>query len=369
MNKETEIFFELLQAGLWEREARCTSFEGVNFDELFRITKEQSVFGLVVAGMEHVPDRSAIKQHIRPFASKVIKVEKRNTLMNKFVGVLFEKMRAAGVRAMLVKGQGIAQCYIKPMYRSSGDIDLLLDEENYRKAVPLFTSMAEKVREEDHAKQHFAMVIEGWEVELHGALRGDTFTRVDKIIDEAQADAFSSKSRVWNNGGVEIPIPKPDDDVIFVFTHIIQHFFGLGIGLRQICDWCRLLWTYKDTIDVSLLESRMRKMRLMTEWKAFAAMAVDYLGMPADAMPLYSPSGKWKRKATRIVTLIIKWGNLGHNKDFSHQAKYPFLIYKAISFWMRTRDTMEVCTIFPIDSLIAWRENFRKRGRITMAGK
>lgn len=369
MSKETEIFFELLRAGLWEREAHCTSFEGANFDELFRITKEQSMFGPVVAGMEHVEDRSAIKQHIRPFASKVVKIEKRNTLMNKFIGVLFEKMRAAGILAMLVKGQGIAQCYAKPMYRASGDVDLLLDEENYRKAIPLFTSMAEKIREEDHSKLHFAMVIEGWEVELHGTLRGDTLRRVDKVIDETQANAFSSTSLIWNNGGIEIPVPQPDDNVIFVFTHIIQHFFDIGIGLRQICDWCRLMWIYRDSIDVSLLKSRLQRMKLMTEWKAFAAFAVDYLGMPADAMPLYSPSEKWKRKAARIATLIIKWGNLGHNKDFSHQSKYPFLIYKAMSFCMRTRDAVKVCAVFPIDGLTAWCANLRRRSKVTMAGK
>ena len=80
-----------------------------------------------------------------------------------------------------------------------------------------------------------------------------------------------------------------NNDILLIFTHFLKHFYKGGIGLRQICDWCRLLWTYRDSIDVALLEQRLRKMGLMSEWKAFAALAVEYLGMPAES-PIYDSS-------------------------------------------------------------------------------
>ena len=43
----------------------------------------------------------------------------------------------------------------------------------------------------------------------------------------------------------------------------------------------------------------------MSEWKAFAALAVDYLGMPKDAMPFYSDRSKWRRIAEKIAKLIL----------------------------------------------------------------
>ena len=58
-----------------------------------------------------------------------------------------------------------------------------------------------------------------------------------------------------------------------------------GVGLRQVCDWCRLLWTYKDSLNYGLLEQRIKRAGLMSEWKAFGAYAVDYLGMPVEAIP------------------------------------------------------------------------------------
>ena len=90
-------------------------------------------------------------------------------------------------------------------------------------------------------------------------------------------------------GGVPVALPSPDNDVLIVFVHFINHFYREGLGIRQVCDWCRLLWTYRDTIDKELLERRLRRMGLVGAWRAFGAFAVTHLGMPAAAMPLSAP--------------------------------------------------------------------------------
>lgn len=151
------------------------------------------------------------------------------------------------------------------------------------------------------------------------------------------------------NENVHVLLPKADEDIIYVFSHILNHFFKEGIGLRQICDWCRLLWIYNQSIDHNLLEKRLRNMGVMTEWKAFAALAVDYLGMP-----LYTPDKKWKRKADKIVKFIIKTGNFGHNRDYSFYQKQPFIARKITSFWRHNKDIIYYFSIFPKDSLKLW---------------
>ena len=144
-------------------------------------------------------------------------------------------------------------------------------------------------------------------------------------------------------------LPGVNEDAFFVFSHILQHFYKEGIGLRQICDWCRLLYTCKDSLNHGLLESRIQEMRLMTEWKAFAAMAVDYLGMPAETMPFYD--SRFKIKGERILEFVIETGNFGHNRDYGYFDKYPYLVYKSISFWNHIKDGYRYFRIFPLDSL------------------
>ena len=103
-------------------------------------------------------------------------------------------------------------------------------------------------------------------------------------------------------------------------------------------------------IDASLLEKRLRKAGLMTEWVAFGAFAVEYLGMPADAVPFYSPGKKWQRKARRICAFVMMSGNFGSNRDNSYYAKYPYLIRKTISMFRRLGDNMRHSVMFPWDS-------------------
>lgn len=159
---------------------------------------------------------------------------------------------------MLVKGQGVAQCYEKPLWRSSGDIDLLLDEVNYEKAKALMIPIADEVQSEDIGKKHQAIIIKGFDVELHGKMPFGLSRRADKVLDTViNVSLKRGGARVWRCNNSDIYLPNADNDVIIVFTHFLRHFFIEGVGLRQICDWCRLLYTYKDVINKSILRQRL----------------------------------------------------------------------------------------------------------------
>lgn len=92
----------------------------------------------------------------------------------------------------------------------------------------------------------------------------------------------------------------------------------------------------------------------MSEWKAFGAFAVVYLGMPVGAIPLYSDDSRWKRKASRLLDFVMETGNFGHNRDESYKMKYPVVIRLFISFRRRVKDTYKHFCIFPLDALKAW---------------
>ncbi len=355
LDKGTLVFLELLRAGLWEQEVRLLRFGDIDYSRVYDMAQEQSVVGLVTAGFEHVADAKVPKEIALMFVGNAIQLAQRNNAMNHFIGATIEKMRRGGIYTLLMKGQGIAQCYERPQWRASGDIDFLLNEDSFDKALQFLTPLASSIDENDSYKKHLPMTIDPWLVELHGTLRGGLWRRMDKVLDDVQHEIFCSGAvRSWMNDNTQVFLPRADEDIVYVFSHILQHFFRGGIGLRQICDWCRLLWTYKDSLNLGLLESRIRKMGAMTEWKAFAALAVDFLGMPAEAMPFYSKSACWKRKARRIMNLVMETGNFGHKRDKSYYKKYSFIVYKAISLCRNTWDSIRQAFIFPLDSLKVW---------------
>lgn len=214
------------------------------------------------------------------------------------------------------------------------------------------------------------MTIDDWTVELHGTLHTEISKRMNKGIDAIQREIFTQgKVRVWRNGDTDVFLPAPDEDVVLVFTHILEYFFVGGVGLRQLSDWCRLLWTYRERIDVPLLESRLRRMGLMPEWKGFAALAVGYLGMPADAMPLYFDAPKYRRKADRICRLVLQTGNMGHNIDQSYRTKYPGMVAKVITFFRRLGEFARLTVIFPENAVGFFATYLCRRTKATLGGK
>lgn len=357
MDSNTLAFCELVRAGLWNKQALLSQFANVDYSYLLSIAEEQSVIGLVTAGLDKVADVKVPQVDVLQFIGSSLQIEQRNLAMNQFVADLIDKLRKADIYAILVKGQGIAQCYEKPLWRSSGDVDLLLSEENYRKANMLLSSIAFSVDEENEYNQHIAITIDGWAVELHGTLRSGLWRRIDKALDKVQESVFYGGSvRSWQNGSAQIFLPGVNEDVFFVFTHILQHFYKEGIGLRQICDWCRLLWAYREKIDVKLLEKRLKEAGVMSEWRAFGALAVEFLGMPIEAMPMFGSSLKaYKVKAEKVMKFVLETGNFGHNRDYSYRHKHSYLVFKAISMWKHIQDFGRYFVIFPLDAIkVTW---------------
>ena len=286
-SKVEQAFFALLRAGLWEQEVQLAPYGEIDFAEVLRLSEEQSVVGLVAAGIEHIVDKKPQKKDVLQFIGRTVQLEQRNQAMNFFIGVLVEKMREAGIYSVLVKGQGVGQCYERPLWRSCGDVDLFFDAENYERANGFLTPLAVSVEPEEKRKMHLAMTIDPWVVELHGLMPTEISERINAGVERVQSDIFAGGGvRVWENDGADVPLPSPDNDVIIVFTHFLQHFFVGGVGLRQICDWCRLLWTYRECIDRNLLLRRLREMGIVSEWKAFGAFAVEYLGLPLSVCRL-----------------------------------------------------------------------------------
>ena len=285
---------------------------------------------LKVQGAPLVPKPIALQ-----FIGRTVQLEQRNQAMNYFIGVLVEKMREAGIYTVLVKGQGVGQCYERPLWRGCGDVDYFLDDENYGRAKAFLKPLAASVEEEYVREKHLGMTIDPWVVELHGRLYSGLSVRIERKLDAVQRETFEDrKVRIWEDGETEVPLLAVENDVFYVFTYILQHFYKGGIGLRQICDWCRLLWTYRSEIDVEKLEGRLRRAGLMTACKAFYALAVFYLGLPFTVDGLLLDGEKelerYRQKADRIMEFVLMLGNFGHNRDHSYFEKYPYLVRKCV---------------------------------------
>ena len=147
-----ELFYKLVRAGLWA-DAETTDY-----------------------GIQRFADSV---DWLLQLIGEVQMLEQQNKAMNDFIAELIEKMRIADIYTILVKGQGIAQCYERPLWRSCGDVDLLLNADNYEKAKTFLTPLADQVEPEEINMKHLGMTIGDWIVELHGTMHTEISPRVN----------------------------------------------------------------------------------------------------------------------------------------------------------------------------------------------
>lgn len=55
--KETDFFLSLVRAGLWEKDICCSDVADINFPQIYQFAYEQSVLGLLAAGIEHADNK------------------------------------------------------------------------------------------------------------------------------------------------------------------------------------------------------------------------------------------------------------------------------------------------------------------------
>ena len=356
-----EAFFTLVRAGLFPVHGEGfkvneSLFQGVEWEKIYQLAQEQSVQGLVIAGLEQYKNLNVnfdVNQKLLlQWIGEVQMIEQRNKAMNQFVSELVQAMRKTGIYTLLVKGQGIAQCYERPFWRACGDVDFFLSNDNYQKAKEYLVPLASSVEIEGVYGKHLGMVVDGWNVELHGSLMCGLSNRVDKELEDVLIDTFNNENvRSWNYDGVQVFMLGVENDAFYVFNHFLGHFYKGGIGLRQVCDWCRLLWTYRDSLNHGLLEQRIKRAGLMSEWKAFYNLASRYLGMPDLDSRFMIQDARFNKKADKICGFILEVGNFGHNRDMSFYHNGTYLVQKIKSFGRRMSDMWDHLMIFPLDTI------------------
>ena len=352
MTPAEKLFFGLLRSGLWGAtpELPGTAPSGEDWEKVYGLSMSQTVVGLVTDGAAACPADFVPKPVSLKLMASLIGTEKTNAVMDSHVSRFVSLLESRGVQPILVKGQAVAQCYIHPSGRMPGDIDLVIDPGQYEAAKAVITPIADSVGIEGVANLHFGAMLGSVELELHGSVRTSLGQKINDTLDRVQAELYREGGhRRWNCLGTEVRIPSVDFDALFIFTHLLQHFFYGGLGLRQLCDWARVLHTHCGAIDRGLLERRLTEMELLSEWKTFAGFLVDYLGLPAEEAPLYD--ARYSSRTGRLWRYIERVGNFGKNRKRRDRSRDPYLIRKIESLFVYSQDFLHHVSIFPIDSL------------------
>ena len=344
-------FFALLRSGLWNVVPERAPFAGgVDWEALYELSRAQTVVPLVTDGVNRLPaDVLPVDpERLDPFLGDMMATSNRNRVLDAFIPKMFRALE--GIPVVLVKGQALAQDYPDPERRQPGDIDLLLLPESYEAAKAALLPKATKVLEEAPAIWHQGMYFHSVEVEIHGSISTLMSRKLDRQLAALLKDEFDGRTfPVVTIGGADIPVPDTDFNAVYIFVHFLQHYWSGGVGLRQFVDWMTFVSVHKRDIHPVLLEKRLETLGLLEAWKVFTGFAQEYLGCPAEKLPLAAAPDAGKN--ARIWKYVRRCGNFGKNVDRTRKEE-PYLVRKVHSFWrLVVADRLRHFAVFPKESV------------------
>ena len=253
--------------------------EKVDWPTIFTLANQQKLLPILFEAVRKTPAAAENAALFAAVKQQVIAQVLHQTMRASEFADLYQKLRAAGLHPIVVKGQLCSRLYPQTDHRISADDDLYIPDAEFMAcheqllANGLTTDTpADELPTADevsYTKNGSPLYIE-----LHRHL----FDSSEDAHDELN-HFFADLNPVEIDGFLAMP---PHEHLLYLLLHAYKHFVRSGIGLRQFCDiglWAR---AYHSEIDWQRLHEQCESVHAATFAAAAFRIARDYLGIDFD---------------------------------------------------------------------------------------
>ncbi len=358
---EVQQLLELLRVGLWGKQIDRSLFDqAVDWKNIYSLSKTQTVIGVVEDGINSLPrELMPGREVLLQFHSFVVRNAQYHSILNRALGDLIDRISLCGRRPILLKGQGVAHCYREPEKRQCGDIDLYIGKEHFNAASELIRTWVDSQGRQmvsgiKVGRKDISFNFRDVAVELHHtALVRDDARSEQKVQDWSYEMLHKERLEKLNIEGIIVDLPPVNFDALYIFYHMWYHFIGGGVGLRQLCDWARYLYTHRDTIDHNRLERDLKIFKMLGVWQDFGVLIVEHMGLPVEYFPLYSKRPNI-RQAQRILDVVIREGNFGLHDPVMLRKPKGYTAGKLWRIFYISKRNLRLLRIFPAKTIISY---------------
>lgn len=224
-------------------------------------------------------------------------------------------MKNAGIPCTILKGFASALYYPDPLMRSMGDVDFLIDTDDFEKAAEALKNNNYESAEKGN-DVHDIFIGKVCRCEMHfqpsGIPQGKSGVKVRKHL----SGLLENSEKVQTELG-EITVPSTFHHGLIILLHMCHHLTGDGLGLRHLCDWAVFLNTIGEEKFLELFEKTFKDIGLWEFAKIMTFISCEYLGLPG----MNWAKNADKKLADYILIDIIIGGNFGQkNADRAHES-------------------------------------------------
>ncbi len=224
-------------------------------------------------------------------------------------------MKNAGIPCTILKGFASALYYPDPLMRSMGDVDFLIDTDDFEKAAEALKNNKYESAEKGN-DVHDIFIGKICRCEMHfqpsGIPKGKAGVKVRKYLSGLLENSETVRTELG-----EITVPSTFHHGLIILLHMCHHLTGDGLGLRHLCDWAVFLSTIGEEKFLELFEKTFKDIGLWDFAKIMTFISCKYLGLPG----MNWAKDADKKLADYILIDIIIGGNFGQkNADRAHES-------------------------------------------------
>ena len=259
--------------------------EGLDWRKIERLADEQAVQTLLGYGLRLSPALDCPAELRESLVSQMRQEAFSNHAWKHSTLQLLAEMNAAGIPALLIKGYALADCYAAPDCRMSGDVDVLIDPKDEKRACAFMKAQGFCV-EHRWAKGHHDVCQHPQLgcVELHVML-------YDEIVEDVWFGRMDGREFV-SEPAIEVATQDGSyrtlgytDHMIFLMLHLIKHFILTGMSLRMMLDVALFFSHHAERLDSARFWKTMESLKYGTIAQSILWAMVCYCGIDQTSLP------------------------------------------------------------------------------------
>lgn len=298
-----------------ERPPFVEPLSGDDWKQIFSLSKKQALLGVIYGGIKRLPaELQPPADLMQQWTLVARRIMATNNRMNATAASITRMFAERGRKTVILKGQANALLYPDPYLRQAGDIDILV--EGGRKSVlKLLREMGlmEGVSIDEISNLHIhldsgkfaAPITPGITVEIHfdPSYNNSPFTTRAMCRFLEQENSKPGAVKLSEQG---FSVPPVTFALVMQLSHLLRHFYGEGIGLRQLADYSLLLRNSTEQ-ERALVRANLRKVGLYHMAGAVMYVMGSIFHVPESQM-LCSPDA---RRGRQLMENVMEGGNFG----------------------------------------------------------
>lgn len=309
MDEVYELFLSITSSALFGKPfTPPESTDSALYETVFREFTAQSMEALPEKIIPLLPLDGVLKFK---WTKAVISAVNRHSVTSSAEKTLLDLLEKNGIPAVVLKGSAAAVYYPDPGLRKSGDVDLLVLPEDFKRTFELIKSEGYEISDRYYGRHIiFTDTSSGTCFELHNKFAEMKDKEKEAAFDEFLFEGIRSRKYIETECG-KIPVLPPIQNGLVLLQHFKNHI-TTGIGFRQAVDF--LLYAENELDDgfwYNEFYAAAKRFSLDKLASVTAKLGKKYFGMTGFSF-CDKVSGK---DSDKILGYLFANGNMGRKVD------------------------------------------------------